>query len=328
MESPHSTRAAEESAVSAEQARGLAREGMQAAGEATEAMHSVRESSQEASTAISKLAKKSQQIGQFITTITGVAEQTNLLALRAAIEAARAGEQGRGFAVVAEELRKLAEESQDAAPTISGLVNEIQTGTRHTVGVVDRSVHRSEISATIVDRAHTVFGQLGEAVKEMAKRIESIAAASQQIGASTERVGVEMTGVAGVAESASASAEEVSASTEQTSASAQEINASAQELASTAQQLEQLVGRFNVNGRRSLRWGFSVLVDLERPAGVADLRPGHADDHGGDFGQLPQFGSNIELIAPASFLSLVVPLIVFFAFQRYFVQRLLAGSVK
>ncbi len=46
------------------------------------------------------------------------------------------------------------------------------------------------------------------------------------------------------------------------------------------------------------------------------------------FGQLRQFGSNIELIAPASFLSLIVPLIVFFSFQRYFVQGLLAGSVK
>jgi alpha-glucoside transport system permease protein len=46
------------------------------------------------------------------------------------------------------------------------------------------------------------------------------------------------------------------------------------------------------------------------------------------FSQLRQFGANIELIAPASFMSLVVPLIVFFAFQRYFVQGLLAGSVK
>src|SRR6185437_7358972 len=46
------------------------------------------------------------------------------------------------------------------------------------------------------------------------------------------------------------------------------------------------------------------------------------------FSQLRQFGSNIELIAPASFVSLVIPLAVFFAFQRYFVQGLLAGSVK
>jgi alpha-glucoside transport system permease protein len=46
------------------------------------------------------------------------------------------------------------------------------------------------------------------------------------------------------------------------------------------------------------------------------------------FSQLRQFGSNIELIAPASFVSLAIPLCVFFAFQRYFVQGLLAGSVK
>jgi alpha-glucoside transport system permease protein len=46
------------------------------------------------------------------------------------------------------------------------------------------------------------------------------------------------------------------------------------------------------------------------------------------FSQLRQFGANIELIAPAAFLSLAIPLAVFFAFQRYFVQGLLAGSVK
>jgi alpha-glucoside transport system permease protein len=46
------------------------------------------------------------------------------------------------------------------------------------------------------------------------------------------------------------------------------------------------------------------------------------------FGQLREFGTSIDVIAPASFISLVVPLAVFFAFQRYFVQGLLAGSVK
>ncbi len=46
------------------------------------------------------------------------------------------------------------------------------------------------------------------------------------------------------------------------------------------------------------------------------------------FTQLRQFGANIDVIAPAAFLSLVIPLVVFFAFQRYFVQGLLAGSVK
>jgi alpha-glucoside transport system permease protein len=46
------------------------------------------------------------------------------------------------------------------------------------------------------------------------------------------------------------------------------------------------------------------------------------------FGQLREFGTSIDVIAPASFISLVVPLVVFFSFQRYFVEGLLAGSVK
>jgi len=71
---------------------------------------------------VAKLGERSKQIGQIVDTISGIAGQTNLLALNAAIEAARAGEQGRGFAVVAEEVRKLAEQSQDAAKQIPSII--------------------------------------------------------------------------------------------------------------------------------------------------------------------------------------------------------------
>ena len=79
------------------------------------------------------------------TAITGLAEQTNLLALNAAIEAARAGEQGKGFAVVAEEVRKLAEESQTAAASISTLIGEIQheDTVRVVVEVVETGARRT-----------------------------------------------------------------------------------------------------------------------------------------------------------------------------------------
>ena len=239
-----SAQSAEEASLVAERARETADRGVAAAEQATRAMGSVQSNSEDTAKAISELADKSRRIGEFITTITGIAEQTNLLALNAAIEAARAGEQGRGFAVVAEEVRKLAEESQDAAGTISGLVQEIRSETERTVQVVEDGVRRTEQGTATVAEARAAFEAIGEAVGDMTARIEQIAAAAQQITATTERVSEDIIGVANVAESSSATAEQVSASTQETSASAQQISASAQELSTTAQSLETLVGRF------------------------------------------------------------------------------------
>jgi methyl-accepting chemotaxis protein len=241
-----SARSAEEASRVAEGARAAAVDGVRAAEDAAAAMTEVQANSGDTARAMGDLADKSRRIGDFITTITGIAEQTNLLALNAAIEAARAGEQGRGFAVVAEEVRKLAEESQQAAATISGLVGEIQDDTARTVEVVESGVQRTEAGARTVEQAREAFQAIEQAVVDMTARIEAIAAASQQITATTERVSEEMSAVAGVAESSSATAEQVSASTQETSASAEEISASAQELSSTAQVLEQLVGRFKI----------------------------------------------------------------------------------
>ena len=159
---------------------------------------------------IGDLGARSEQIGGIVETITGIAEQTNLLALNAAIEAARAGEQGRGFAVVAEEVRKLAEESQRAAATISELIGEIQKATHEAVGVVDREARGA--FTRIAESSQSAHGALAE--------------------------------VAAVAEQSTAATEEVSASTQQTSASAQELAATAEELSGTAEGLETLVAHF------------------------------------------------------------------------------------
>ncbi len=196
------------------------------------AMQELKISSGEVSAAIQQLASKSDQIGSIVETITGIAGQTNLLALNAAIEAARAGEQGRGFAVVAEEVRKLAEESQQAAASIAELVTQIQSETQRTVEVVEQGARRTDESSAKVEAARVAFEQIGASVSEMSSRIADI------VEATTE--------VAAVAEQSSASTEQVSASTEQTSASTQEIAASAQELATTAEELERLVAQFKV----------------------------------------------------------------------------------
>jgi methyl-accepting chemotaxis protein len=216
----------------ATETRTAAEAGVDAAAQAAQAMASVQEASAAVSEAMTGLAEKSEQIGGIVETITGIAGQTNLLALNAAIEAARAGEQGKGFAVVAEEVRKLAEESQQAAATIATLVGEIQSETGRTAEVVTDSARRSSDGVEVVERARDAFVQIGASVEDVTARIGEIAVAMGEVAA--------------VAEQSSASSEEVSASTEETSASTQEIAASAQELARTAEQLAGLVSQFTV----------------------------------------------------------------------------------
>jgi methyl-accepting chemotaxis protein len=237
---------AQETATAADSARTYAEEGASIVTQATDVMQAVRESSVEATTVIRSLGAKSDHIGGIVGTITGIAQQTNLLALNAAIEAARAGEQGRGFAVVADEVRKLAEGSQEAATTISNLIQEIQKETSQAVEAVEAGARRTEEGVSSVEQARETFLRIGGSVEDMGARVEQIAVAVRQVAASSGRMQESMSEVASLAEGSSAATQEVSASTEQTSASAQQIAASAQQLAGTAQQLEKLVGAFTL----------------------------------------------------------------------------------
>jgi len=130
--------------------------------------------------AISRLKDDSVKVGEVLQVITGIAEQTNLLALNAAIEAARAGEHGRGFSVVADEVRSLANMTQESAQKIHAMIQNIQDGTQSAVDAIGRSrelVHRNQEAMSSVNGS---LGEVRDAVTSVSEKNELTAEQTRQ----------------------------------------------------------------------------------------------------------------------------------------------------
>lgn len=125
---------------------------------------------------IENLEKESNTISSIIGTINEIAEQTNLLSLNASIEAARAGEAGRGFAVVASEIRKLAEQSSEAANRIGKIIIQIQKQTKKTVGTARQAEDIVSSQEYALSSTVKVFGDVNEHVENLTSNIKKIVA--------------------------------------------------------------------------------------------------------------------------------------------------------
>ncbi len=195
---------------------------------------------------VRNLGKKSKLIGYIVDVITGIAKQTNLLALNAAIEAARAGEQGRGFAVVAEEVRKLAEQSGQAAKEISDLVLEIQEETDKAVEAMEAGIMEVESGTSIVNEAGEAFNDIVSSINNVNKKILEVSAAAEEMAAGAQQAVAAMQNIASISEETAASAEQVAAAAEEQTASIQEVAASASVLVNLSEELKSMVENFKV----------------------------------------------------------------------------------
>ena len=130
-----------------------------------------------ATMSMQKLGQRSEEIGSIVTLITQISNQTNLLALNAAIEAARAGEQGKGFSVVAEEVRKLAEESKQAAEQIRGLISAIQVDTVKTAQSMEQGLGAAQQQVSMIEQG----GQSLEVIVKKTEEAEADAKLTQMI---------------------------------------------------------------------------------------------------------------------------------------------------
>lgn len=196
--------------------------------------------------AVAKLGERSQEIGQIIEAISAIANQTNLLALNAAIEAARAGEHGRGFAVVAEEVRKLAEQSQQSAKQIANLIGQIQAETDNAVNAMNEGTKEVKTGIEVVSSAGQAFNQIASLVNEVLGQVEEISVTMQHLAEDRQKIVGSVEQLENVSQETVGHTQTVSASVEEQSASMQEISASSQNLAKMAEQLKGTIQGFNV----------------------------------------------------------------------------------
>lgn len=188
-------------------------------------------------------SKEIEEISQFISSI---ASQTNLLALNAAIEAARAGEHGRGFAVVADEVRKLAEQSQQSSAQISGLIHEIQNDMELSNQSIERVGTEVQAGLEVVRRTQTNFKEILELMNTLTTRVDRMSSATQDVSSRVQNASSNLSGILYIAGETSDHSQNVAAAAQQQLASMEEVSSSSTALSHLAENLHRVVGTFKI----------------------------------------------------------------------------------
>lgn len=220
---------AEQSQQTFERAQG----GQQSVGQTVEKMSQIARNVRSAASTIESLGESASQIGAIIDVINDIADQTNLLALNAAIEAARAGEHGRGFAVVADEVRKLAERTQEATQQITQMISGLQGETQSAVQGIESSVTHVEEGNRIASDAGARLDEIIALNQQTTDMITQIATAAEQQSATTSEIS---RNVDQITESASDNARQL-----------HQVQQATEHLSEIAEDLHSIVGRFQLS---------------------------------------------------------------------------------
>jgi len=225
-------RNASSAASAANKADSEAAQGKVVVKDTIEAIDSLAAEVEKAGSVIQKLEEDSNGIGVVLDVIRGIAEQTNLLALNAAIEAARAGEQGRGFAVVADEVRTLAQRTQQSTQEIRSIIERLQSGAKDAVEVMVQGKNQASVSVEQAAKAGSSLDTITEVVTTITDMNTQIASAAEEHSSVAEEIN---RNVVNISEVASHTADD-----------ATEVAQSSKKLTKLADDLQSLLSHFKV----------------------------------------------------------------------------------
>ncbi len=215
-----------------------------------------------AAEAIGNLEHDAEAVGSVLDVIKTIAEQTNLLALNAAIEAARAGEQGRGFAVVADEVRGLANRTQQSTGEIQQIIERVQSGARQAVTAMVSGKRKAEQNAEEAGRAR-------EALCEIQQQVQSISEVNVQIATAAQQQ-------SHVAEEINTNVSSISNASRDNAESARLARETTDKLAELANELQQVIGRFRLTGDAGLDFESAKAAHLAWKARLNAFLEGNA----------------------------------------------------
>lgn len=190
--------------------------------------------------------ESAEKIEKASTMIQSISEQTNLLALNAAIEAARAGEHGRGFAVVAEEIRKLAEESNNFTGEIKTVIEELKLKSENAVNRMELVKNIIDSQSESVEKTEEKFKGIANSIEITNNVIDKLNESSEKMNANKEKLVDLMQNLSAIAEENAAGTEEASAAIEEQSASIEEIANGSEGLVNIIDELQGIINKFTV----------------------------------------------------------------------------------